>query len=259
MGTLDGQVAIITGAGTGIGRASAIKFAQAGAKVVAAGRRKAPLDEVVDEITSAGGVAQAVSVDIADGDAAAEFGRSVLAEHGKVDVLVNNAGYSSKVRTFSHVDPGEFDAVFRVNVEGVYRLTQALLASMIENGGGTVITVSSMAALNAGLLGGVPYSAAKAASLNLMKGLNSELGKHGIRACSVVPGEVDTPILDNRPLPPDETARATMMQSEDVADAILLCAAMPGRTLVEQINLLPTVRRDVSADLAAAAAKATAD
>lgn len=257
MGALAGQVAIITGAGTGIGRASALKFADAGATVVAVGRRLELLESVCEAIKENGGHAEARAANLADGDQAAALGRAVLDTHGHVDVLVNNAGFSTRVRTLRHVNPEEFDNVFKVNVMGVYRLTQSLLDSMVTRGRGTVITVSSMAALNPGLIGGVPYGAAKAAVLNLMKGMNAELRKSGIRACTVVPGEVDTPILDNRPLPPDAAARETMMQPEDVADAVLLCAAMPGRTLVEQINLLPTRPRDQSADVAAALAKET--
>jgi NADP-dependent 3-hydroxy acid dehydrogenase YdfG len=161
------------------------------------------------------------------------------------------------VRSIRHVEPEEFASVFRVNVEGVYRLTQSLLESMIARGGGTVITVASRAALNPSLLGGIPYGAAKAAEVALMKGMVAELRGHGIRACTVIPGEVDTPVLDARPSPPDAAARATMMQPEDVAEAILLCARMPARTLVEQIVMLPTRPRDQGAELAAAAAKPT--
>ena len=85
-----------------------------------------------------------------------------------------------------------------------------------------------------------------------MRSINAELRNEGVRACTIVPAEVDTPILDNRPLPPDADQRATMMQPEDVAQAITLCATMPARTIVEQITLWPTHQRDVSADIAAA-------
>ena len=259
MSLLKGQIAIITGAGTGIGRSAALKFAAAGATVVLSGRRQAPLDEVAAEIQSDGGTSVVMTVDLESGDSAAKLGRDVLAQFGKVDVLVNNAGHSTKVRTVQHVSPAEWESVFKVNVEGVYRLTQSVVGAMVEAGGGTVITVSSMAALQPGLLGGVPYSAAKAASFAMMRGLNAELRNQGIRACTVFPAEVDTPILDNRPLPPDADARATMMMPEDIADAIFLCAAMPSRTIVEQVVLLPTIARDVSADVQSARDKVTVD
>ena len=143
--------------------------------------------------------------------------------------------------------------MFRVNVEGVYRLTQSVVGSMIQRGHGTVITTSSYAALHPGLLGGSPYSAAKAASFNMMRGINAELNAKGIRACTILPAEVDTPILNNRPLNPDAAARATMMMPEDVARAILLCATLPVRTVIEEIVMSPTQPRDRTLDMEAAA------
>jgi NADP-dependent 3-hydroxy acid dehydrogenase YdfG len=252
MGQLDGQVAIITGAGTGIGREAALMFADEGASLVITGRRIEPLNEVVSLIEAKGGTAVAKSVDMEDGDAAAALGEWTLQEFGQVDVLVNNAGHSSKVRSIRYVSVEEWESVFRVNVEGVYRLTQSVVGSMVERGGGTVITTSSMAAIRPGLLGGAAYSAAKAASYNLMRGINAELNAQGIRACTVLPAEVDTPILNNRPHNPDAAARATMMMPEDVAAAILLCATLPGRTVIEEIVMSPTQPRDRTLDMEAA-------
>lgn len=253
MGHLEGQVAIITGAGTGIGREAALMFADEGAKLVLTGRRIEPLNEVVGLIESKGGTAVAKSVDMEDGDAAAALGTWTLNEFGQVDVLVNNAGHSTYARSIRHVGSEEWESVFKVNVEGVYRLTQSVIGSMIERGGGTVITTSSMAALRPGLLGGSAYSAAKAASYNMMRGINAELNAKGIRASTILPAEVDTPILNNRPHNPDAAARATMMMAEDVAKAILLCATLPGRTVIEEIVMSPTMPRDRSLDLEAAA------
>ena len=252
MGILDGKVAIITGAGTGIGKVAAELFAEAGADLVLAGRRQAPLDEVAALAREHGVEVEVRPTDLEDGDAAAALGAWSLERFGKVDILVNNAGHSSRVRSMRYVGPEEWNSVFKVNVEGVYRLTQSVLANMIDRNTGTVITVSSMAALTPGLLGGAPYSAAKAASLNMIRGMNAELTKFGVRACAIMPGEVDTPILENRPRPPDSDDRSTMMQPEDIAQAIFLCAAMPQRTIVEQVVMIPTMRRDVSRDVVAA-------
>lgn len=243
------KVIIITGAGSGIGRATALAFAELGGSLVLAGRREAPLQETVAACESVGGKATTRSVDLEDGDAAAALGEWVLDTHGHVDVLINNAGHSTKVRSLRYVDPTEFESVFRVNVNGVYRLTQSLLASMVDRRSGTVITVASMAARQPGLLGGVPYGAAKAAALNMMRGLSAEVRNHGIRACTIVPGEVNTPILDNRPQPPNQAARNEMMQPEDVAAAILLCATLPPRTLIEEVVMSPTKVRDQAEEL----------
>ena len=252
MGVMDGKVSIITGAGTGIGKVAAVMFAEAGSDLVLAGRRKTPLDEAAELAREHGVEVEVRPTDLENGDAAADLGKWSLDRFGKVDILVNNAGHSSRVRSLRYVGPEEWDSVFKVNVEGVYRLTQSVLANMIDHGAGTVITVSSMAALNPGLLGGAPYSAAKAASLNMIRGMNTELAKFGVRACAIMPGEVDTPILENRPRPPDADDRSTMMQAEDIAQAIFLCAAMPQRTIVEQVVMMPTFRRDTSRDMVAA-------
>lgn len=252
MGLLNDQVAIITGAGTGIGREAALLFADQGATLVLAGRRIEPLNEVVQLIESNGGIAVARSTDLGDGDAAAALGTWALAEFGKVDIIVNNAGHSTAAKSIRYIPTDQWDSVFRVNVEGVYRLTQSLIESMLERGTGTVITTSSYAAIHPGLLGGLAYSAAKAASYNLMQGINAELNTKGIRASTVLPAEVDTPILDRRPLKPDAAARATMMMPEDVAMAILLCATLPQRTVIEEIVMSPTQSRDRTLDIAAA-------
>jgi NAD(P)-dependent dehydrogenase (short-subunit alcohol dehydrogenase family) len=249
MGALDGQVAIMTGGGTGIGRAAALMMAAEGAQVVVAGRRKPPLDEVAGEIARAGGRAVAHTCDVAkpaEGRALAEW---TIAQYGRVDVLVNNAGHSSKRRNVRWVEQADWDAVIAVNLTGVYALTQAVLPSMIERGGGTIVTISSLAALKPGLIGGAPYGAAKAGVLNLMGHVHTVLREKGIRATTIMPAEVDTPILDNRPLVPDDRARATMMQAEDVARAIMLCVTLPPRTVVETMVISPTILRDQSADI----------
>lgn len=250
---LEGQVVIVTGGGTGIGRVTALLMAAEGAHVVIAGRRRGPLDAVVAEIEKAKGRVTAHSADLERPEEAVKLAEAVIAAHGRVDVLVNNAGHSSKVRHIRWVKREDWESVFAVNVTAVYALTQAVLPSMIERGGGTIITVSSVAAISPGLMGGAPYGAAKAAVRNLMGNIHVTCRDKGIRATTIMPAEVDTPILDNRPLPPDAKARATMMQADDVARTILFCATMPARTVLHEIVMYPTIQRDVSADIATAA------
>ena len=249
MGVLDGQVVIMTGGGTGIGRSAALMLAAEGAQVVVAGRRKAPIEAVAGEIAQAGGRAVARACDVAKPGEARALAQWTVAQYGRVDVLVNNAGHSSKVRNVRWVSQEEWDSVLAVNLTGIYALTQAVLPGMIERGGGTIVTVSSLAALKPGLIGGAPYGAAKAGVRNLMGHVHTVLREKGIRATTIMPAEVDTPSLDNRPLPPDVKARATMMQAEDVARAIMLCVTLPPRTVIEEIVMSPTILRDQSADL----------
>jgi len=166
MGLLDGQVAIVTGAGTGIGREAAKMLSAEGAHVVVTGRRKAPLDSVVTEIGAARGRATARAVDIEDREAALGLVQWTIDTFGRIDVLVNNAGYSSRARSIRWVQKDDWDGVINVNLNAVYTLTQAVLPNMIERGGGTIVTVSSAAALRPGLIGGAPYGAAKAGVRN---------------------------------------------------------------------------------------------
>lgn len=249
MNLLQNKVAIVTGAGTGIGRAAAKMLAADGAVVVLVGRRSEPLNSVAAEIKDAGGEASVHVADLMEGSQASGVAAFALDTYGRIDILVNNAGFSSKVRSVRYVQPDEWSAVFRINVEAVYRLTQACLPDMLSRGEGTIITTSSMAALKPGILGGSPYSAAKAASLNFSNGLNSELRASGIRATAIIPAEVDTPILDGRPAPPSDEARRLMMQPEDVARCIHLAATLPQRTVIEEIVVAPTIPRDMSAEM----------
>ncbi len=259
MGLLENKTAIVTGAGTGIGEKTARLLAAEGAQLVLVGRRIDPLQRVAEGITADGGSAVAHSADLTIGDQAAAVADFALDTWGQIDVLVNNAGFSSKVRSVRFVQPDEWDAVFKVNMEGVYRLTQACLPNMIDRGAGTIITTSSMSALRPGILGGSPYSAAKAAVRAFSHGLNSELRDRGIRATVIVPGEVDTPILADRPSVPGEEARQTMMQAEDVARCIHLAATLPQRTVIEELVVMPSILRDMSEEMAIALTKATPD
>jgi NAD(P)-dependent dehydrogenase (short-subunit alcohol dehydrogenase family) len=254
MGVLDGQVAIVTGGGSGIGRETARMLAIEGAQVVVAGRRQGPLDETVAAIARAGGKAAARGADMESPTDPAALAEWTIGTFGRVDVLVNNAGHSSTIRAILWVRKPDWDSVLAANVTGVYLLCQAVLPGMIERGGGTIVTVASVAGIRPGLMGGLPYSAAKAAVRNLMGHIHSEHRGKGIRASTIMPAEVDTPILDRRPLPPDAAARATMMQPEDVARAIMLCVTLPPRTVIEEIVMVPTIQRDVSQDLRVAAA-----
>ena len=249
---LDGKIAIVTGGGTGIGRATATMLAAEGATVIVVGRRRGPLDEVVSEIGRARGTAFARVSDLEKNEESRALVAWTLATFGRVDLLVNNAGHSSRARNIRWITEEEWRSVLAVNLDAVYVLTQAVLPGMLERKEGTIITVASLAADRPGLVGGAPYGAAKAAVRNLMGHVHNVYRNHGIRATTVVPAEVDTPILDNRPMPPSAQARATLMQSEDVAAAILLCATLPHRTVVEEIVMSPTHDRERAAELAVA-------
>lgn len=248
MGALDGQVALVTGGGSGIGRATALRLAAEGARVVVTGRRPAPLDEVAAEILAHGGQAWARPAHLESRDELLALVQGIERELGSVDILVNNAGASSRVRNVLWVEPDDWDATIAVNLNAVYVLIQAVLPAMIAKGGGTVVTVSSLAAVRPGLLGGAPYGAAKAAVSNLMTFLHATFRNQNIRSTTILPGEVNTPIMDTRVRPPTAEERARMVDPDDVARAILLVCTLPARTTIEQLVISPTFARDQGPD-----------
>ena len=249
MGALDKQVAIVTGGGSGIGRSTALHLAKEGARVVVVGRRKGPLNEVVAEIKSAGGQAWARTVDLEKREQMQELVRWTEAEVGAVGILVNNAGASSRVRNIRWIEQDDWEQTLAVNLTAVYVLMQAVLPGMLNAGGGTVITVSSLAALRPSMLGGAPYGAAKAGVRNLMGFMHANFRNHNIRSTTILPGEVNTPIMDTRVRPPSAEERAAMVDPDDVARAVLLCCTLPPRTTIEELVISPTLQRDQGPDI----------
>jgi len=249
MGLIDGKVALVTGAGTGIGREASILLAREGATVVLAGRRIEPLEDVTAEIKKQGGKAISRSLDIESRTAIFEAVDWVGANIGVIDILVNNAGSASKVLNARFIGEEEWNATVSVNLTAVFNLTQAVLPGMIAKGEGTVITVSSLAALNPNLLGGAAYGAAKAGVKNFMTFLHNTYRNQGIRATTILPGETNTPIMDNRARPPLDSERAVMLDPHDVARAVLLCVSLQKGAMIPELQICPTFMRDTSADI----------
>lgn len=247
--SLKDKVCIVTGGGSGIGRASALLMAAQGARVVVAGRTEDKLTAVRGELERRGAAALAVRLDVADQRAAQRMAAEVLDAWGRIDVLVNNAGHASPNRRLQTTTPEDIRSTVDSNLAGTI---YCVLNAMLDAKEGTIINVSSLAGVAGSPLAGVAYSAAKAGVINFTGYLNAEFKNRGLRASVVIPGEVDTPILDHRPVNPSAEARATMAAAEDVARAIVLIADLPHRTMIPELTIRPTYQRDVSAEVGVA-------
>jgi len=245
VGRLTGRVAIVTGAGSGIGRATAYALAADGASVALVGRRASLLAEVKAEI---GSDALTFPADVTDGDQMGSLASGVEEAWGRIDILVNSAGVNVPARALEQVSGENWRQMLDINLAGPFLLTRAVLPAMRRQRSGTIVNVSSMAAVTASLLSGPAYSASKAALNSFTESINLAERHNGIRACAICPGEVSTQILEQRPHPPSLAARATMLQPEDLAQTILLVANLPQRATIELVLIRPTMLRDVGDD-----------
>jgi len=243
MQNLEGQVAWITGAGTGIGESAALKLAEAGCTVVVSGRRPEPLEALVARIAGTGGSASAEPLDVADKDAVAATVERILEAHGRIDVAVFSAGINVPERNWPVVTTDAWDAVIDIDLSGAFYCCHAVLPSMRERGEGLIINVSSMAAKGVSKLTGPAYTAAKHAMNAMTASLLLEERNNGIRATAICPGEVATPILEKRPVPVSDEDKARMLQSEDLGDLILFVARQPPHVTLNEILITPTHNR----------------
>jgi NADP-dependent 3-hydroxy acid dehydrogenase YdfG len=240
---LDGQVAWITGAGSGIGRAGALALAAAGARIALSGRRTAQLDEVAAEIQAKGGKADVFALDVADRAAVEAAAAVILERHQRVDILVNSAGINVPNRFWKNLTPTSFDQVVAVNLNGALYCTHAVLPAMRARHNGLVINISSWAGRFESYMTGPAYNASKHAMVAMTLSLNDEECVNGIRACVICPGEVATPILRHRPKPPAPEEMARMLQPEDLGRTIRFVAEMPSHVCVNEILISPTWNR----------------
>jgi NADP-dependent 3-hydroxy acid dehydrogenase YdfG len=240
---LQGKVAWITGAGSGIGRAGALELAKGGARLVLSGRRAEQLDEVAAAIAADGGAAETVPLDVADKDAVAAAAKNILARHGAVDILVNSAGINLPTRFWKNLTPESFRQIVEINLNGALYCIHAVLPAMRTRKDGLVINVSSWAGRFETYMTGPAYNASKHAMAALTMSLNDEECVNGIRATVIYPGEVATPILKNRPKPPSAEEIARMLQSEDLGRTIRFIAEMPQRVCINEVLISPTWNR----------------
>jgi NAD(P)-dependent dehydrogenase (short-subunit alcohol dehydrogenase family) len=249
MALFKGKVVWVTGAGTGIGRAGALMFAEEGAAVALIGRRREKLEEVAAAITAKGGKAVVAPLDVGDRSAVDRAAERLLAELGRVDILVNNAGLNimGTGRRLENLTPEDWDMVIRVNLTGQYNMFHAVFEPMRAQKEGLIINVISTAAKNPSGVSGMAYQSAKFGMMGFGVSLNKEAWKFGIRTCNIFPDETNTDIMLRRPVTYSPEDLARILQPEDLADAMKFVAALHPRASVHDLTLYPTVPKVYSA------------
>jgi NADP-dependent 3-hydroxy acid dehydrogenase YdfG len=249
-GALQGQIAWVTGAGSGIGLAGAQALAVAGATVVLSGRRVAVLEAAAETIRAQGGRAEVEVLDVSDAAAVAAVAARILARHaGRIDVLLNSAGTNTPKRFWRDQSAEGWRQVLATNLDSIFYTTHAVLPAMRARGGGLVINVSSWAGVHHPKLTGPAYNGSKHAVTAMTETINMEDGVNGIRACCICPAEVSTPILDTRPVPPSAQERSRMLQPEDLGRTIRFIAELPPGVCINQLIVSPTWNRMYVNDL----------
>jgi NADP-dependent 3-hydroxy acid dehydrogenase YdfG len=229
---LAGRVALVAGASSGIGAATARSLAEAGASVHVAARRRPELGD---------GIA-AHELDVADRDGVAAL-TSALTERGPVDILVVAAGTNLTERSLERLTPEAWDTMVAVNLTGAFNLVHALLPAL-RAARGDIVLIGSVSGSWPDP-SGAAYQAAKAGLLAFARAAGFEEHGHGVRFTTILPGVVDTPLLDRRPTPPSRDQRAHMLAPEDVAEACLFAVTRPPRAHVAELTILPTALQAV--------------
>jgi NADP-dependent 3-hydroxy acid dehydrogenase YdfG len=235
------QTALITGAGSGIGQGIAIALDAIGVRVALVGRTLGKLEDTKSKLTGQGGAPLVVACDVADRYSVEVMVDSVLEAFGAIDVLVCNAGTNVRNRSLESLDPADWDKMIATNLTGAYNLVHFVLPSMRHRKSGLVIQINSVSGKRASVLGGAGYSASKFGQAALGLCIGREEGDKGIRSTVIYPGEVNTPILENRPVPVGAERREAILQPADIASAVRFLVELHPRASVPELVIKPTV------------------
>ena len=240
MAGLAGQVAWVTGAGSGIGEAAARALAGEGATVVLTGRRQEELERVAAAV---GANAQVRVGDVTDQAGMAATAEWIVGALGRIDILVNNAGANIRERSWAELTASAADSVIATNLVSAFTCVTAVLPAMRAAGGGLLIHIASWAGRYPSPVSGAAYSAAKHGVITMSHLINAEECVNGIRSCAICPAEVATPILDKRPVPVAAEERARMLQPSDLGDLVRYVATLPPHVCMNEVVISPTWNR----------------
>jgi NADP-dependent 3-hydroxy acid dehydrogenase YdfG len=237
------RIAWITGGGTGIGEAGAKALAADGWHVVISGRREAELARVAAAIAAEGGSVETMPLDVSRVADVNKVAEQILARHGRIDCLVNSAGVNVPKRSWADLEQDGWDRLVEINLNGVMYCMRAVVPAMRAQKDGCIINVASWAGRHVSKMTGPAYTATKHAVLALTHSFNMDEHVNGLRACCLSPGEVATPIMKNRPVPPSAEVMARMLQPDDLGRTISFVANMPAHVCVNEILISPTWNR----------------
>jgi NADP-dependent 3-hydroxy acid dehydrogenase YdfG len=241
---LDGKVALVTGGARGLGLTMATALAQAGADVALCGRSLDSCQEAARATAAATGrLIRAYEADVTKAADVDRLAADVEAEMGKIDILVNNAGVNIRERRWAELNPARIDTVVDGNLSSAFYVSAAVLPLMRAQKDGVLIHTASWAGRYISPMSGPAYTAAKHAVVAMSHTINIEEFDNGIRSSVICPGEVATPILDNRPVPVSAEDRARMLQAEDLGDVILFVATRPKRVCINEVLIGPAWNR----------------
>lgn len=229
----------LIGATSGVGRASAAALAGPGRHLVLSGRREGLLAEVADDVAARGGSASVMALDATDGAALDAAAEQIAAQHPPVGEMLYSAGLNVPRRAWADLAMEGFSAIVETNLTAVARGISRVLPGMRAQGRGRIVVISSWAGWTYGRGAGVAYSASKTALKALTESLNDQEGPHGISACLLCPGDIDTPLIDNRPNVPSREQRDRMLQPEDVARAVSFVFDLPRHVSVNELVISP--------------------
>ncbi len=239
MDSLKGKIVAITGGGTGIGAGIAKSLAEAGCRVAIGGRRTEKLLQVAGSVQSPTPI-YCHELDVAQAASIEAFFKAVRTHFGDPEILINSAGINVPKRSMAEMIPADWDRVMAINATGAYRCMHEVLPVMRQRNDGLVVNISSIAGKRAIALGGVVYCASKFALTALGTAVSNEVRDEGVRITNVYPGEVNTPILENRPTPVSEEHKQSILQPEDIAAVVKTICALPPRAHVPEVVVKPT-------------------
>jgi serine 3-dehydrogenase (NADP+) len=237
--SLSGQVAVIVGASSGVGRAAAVLFAREGAKVLASARREDRLQSLKQELEREQRDIAVRPADASNAKDMQQLAQAALEKFGRIDILVFASGTNTPDRAMERLTPEIWNSLIDTNLNGAFYATHAILPSMRKAGSGHLIYISSISGLLPDV-SGAAYQASKRGVLGLAHAIRMEEKQNGIRTCAICPGLINTELLEKRPVKPSPEMLAKALQAEDVAEVILFVAKLPAHASVPEMQVMPT-------------------